>query len=434
MGTQPPARTAEGDEPASASSEPAADRAPEPAAAAGAEADERRPDPTLDTLRTLEAELAPYFPVPFDETELVLMDVDPRRIHAYWHVCPDDLEAAGAGAAPAPPLVLRVYDVTDSGADGPGDEFFDVDIQGLESRCYVDLWQPGRVYEAELALRSAGGALQTMARSNRVQTPREQPDTALQAPERPPSAPIDVPPLSASRTDDAARATLRQAAADEAAFPSAARVVVPDRVTDAVAPPEGFASEPEGGACRTDEAERGGELAAAPPPASPMGSGPPGDLPPLAPGVEGETVEPALCEPPSALSREFPNAAPEEGRPEDSLAADYAEAVDGATLPPPGDRIARGHEAPPGEAAGVPLVTFSSSSLAGSESVLEVHAELHVFGRARPGSRLRIFGRPVALRPDGSFSVRRPLPAGAVVLPLDLEEPESGAAPSPEGP
>jgi hypothetical protein len=47
-----------------------------------------------------------------------------------------------------------------------------------------------------------------------------------------------------------------------------------------------------------------------------------------------------------------------------------------------------------------------------------------VYGRARPGSRLRIFGRPVVLRPDGSFSVRRPLPTGAVVLPIQLEDPD----------
>ncbi len=430
MGKIPPGRTAEG-------------RGAEPVASASAEGLARAPasdeagvpfgEPSLETLRAIEAELEPYFPAPVDQTELVLMDVDPRRIHAYWHVSPTDLEAAGF-VGTSPPLVLRVYDVTDATAGAPGSEFFDVDVQGLESRCYVDLWQAGRAYDAELALRSAGGTLQTLARSNRVQTPREQPDSGVRGPERPPpSVPGEASPLTASQTHDAVRATLRLAAADEAAGPSVAQAVIPGQGADAAVPREGFGNEPTGGASLPGEADVGGELAAATP-ASTARSAPPSDLPPpLAAGTEVETVEAALCEPPPALSQEFPNAAPEEGRPEDSIAFRHEPAVDGAILPPVEDRPARGHEAPAGEAAGVPLVTFSSSSLAGSESVLEVHAELHVFGRARPGSRLRIFGRPVALRPDGSFSVRRPLPAGAVVLPLELEEPESGAAPSPEG-
>ena len=53
----------------------------------------------------------------------------------------------------------------------------------------------------------------------------------------------------------------------------------------------------------------------------------------------------------------------------------------------------------------------------GSSDVdFEVNAELHVFGRARPGSKLVLFGHPVPLRPDGTFSVVRPLPHGALVL------------------
>jgi hypothetical protein len=71
-----------------------------------------------------------------------------------------------------------------------------------------------------------------------------------------------------------------------------------------------------------------------------------------------------------------------------------------------------------------PLVSLSSSALAGAASLLEINAEIHLFGRAQPGSRLRLFGRPVALRPDGSFSVRVPLPEGAVVVPIELKGPE----------
>jgi hypothetical protein len=62
--------------------------------------------------------------------------------------------------------------------------------------------------------------------------------------------------------------------------------------------------------------------------------------------------------------------------------------------------------------------TLSLSSFAlGRETVeLEVSAELHIFGRAKPGTDLHLFGRKVALRPDGSFSISRPLPNGALVI------------------
>jgi hypothetical protein len=67
------------------------------------------------------------------------------------------------------------------------------------------------------------------------------------------------------------------------------------------------------------------------------------------------------------------------------------------------------------------LVTYSSATLGKGAPDLEINAELHVHGRARPGSQLTLFGRPVPLRPDGSFSIRRTLPEGAVVIPLVLD-------------
>ncbi|MFO1120175.1 MAG: hypothetical protein U1E38_08825 [Rhodospirillales bacterium] len=62
------------------------------------------------------------------------------------------------------------------------------------------------------------------------------------------------------------------------------------------------------------------------------------------------------------------------------------------------------------------VLTLSSFALGRDSVEFEINAELHVFGRARPGTRLQLFGRPVPLRPDGSFSITRPLPAGALVF------------------
>ncbi|MBK8210640.1 MAG: hypothetical protein IPK78_12420 [Rhodospirillales bacterium] len=62
------------------------------------------------------------------------------------------------------------------------------------------------------------------------------------------------------------------------------------------------------------------------------------------------------------------------------------------------------------------MLTLSSFALGREAVEFEINAELHIFGRARPGTRLQLFGRPVTLRPDGSFSITRPLPNGALVL------------------
>lgn len=62
------------------------------------------------------------------------------------------------------------------------------------------------------------------------------------------------------------------------------------------------------------------------------------------------------------------------------------------------------------------ILTLSSFALGRDGVEFEINAELHIFGRARPGTRLQLFGRPIPLRPDGSFSITRPLPQGALVF------------------
>lgn len=62
------------------------------------------------------------------------------------------------------------------------------------------------------------------------------------------------------------------------------------------------------------------------------------------------------------------------------------------------------------------VLTLSSHALGRGDVQLEVNAELRIYGRAKPGSDLHLFGRPVRLRPDGSFSTTRPLPQGALVI------------------
>jgi hypothetical protein len=60
--------------------------------------------------------------------------------------------------------------------------------------------------------------------------------------------------------------------------------------------------------------------------------------------------------------------------------------------------------------------------------LLEVNAELHIYGRSKPNTELTLYGQIVKTRPDGSFSVRRPLPHGAVILPLLYTKQGNGQA------
>jgi hypothetical protein len=73
-------------------------------------------------------------------------------------------------------------------------------------------------------------------------------------------------------------------------------------------------------------------------------------------------------------------------------------------------------------------VNLSSFVQARRDVLIEVNTELHIFGRVKPGTELSLYGQKVPLRPDGGFSIRRPLPQGAVVLPLLATD---GAPPSP---
>jgi hypothetical protein len=337
-----------------------------------------------EALRAVSDEVALSFPAPFDESELVLMDVDPHRVHAYWHVAPADIEpVAGTGG---PPLVLRVHDVTEEAPASPQHwEPFDIPVQGRESHCYVDLWQDGRTYEAELGVPGPRGEFVSLARSNPVHTPSLGP-----ADEAPPRAGAPPPPLGTT-------------AGHGAGPPQAPEAGAPGGVLDPAA-------------------------VGAPAPT-------PGPEAPEHPAVTETALIPPL---PGSLAPEFPNAAPVEAQTPPAEPAALGAGAEGPSpagaYGPAAEGVAPPAAGAPGPAAAdlaalstTPIVTYSSSALGAPELLLEVSAEVHVYGRARPGTRLQLFGRPVPLRPDGSFSVRRPVPAGALVIPIQHSEPDPGA-------
>lgn len=129
---------------------------------------------SCEELRRISEEVAKSFPQALEGTWVVLVDVDPYRLHAYWNVDPQDLEAARGRlrlTGEQPPLVLWFHDAACQDFRGT-DASIEVEGQGLQGRCYVDVWSDAPTYVADLCLRDADGNLALLARSNPVDTLR----------------------------------------------------------------------------------------------------------------------------------------------------------------------------------------------------------------------------------------------------------------------
>ena len=373
------------------------------------------PDP--EELRRVAEEVAAQYPPPRLGTELVLLEVDPRRAHAYWNIDVADREAAGLQAGVGDhPLVLRMRDVTEPTGTAPS---FDVEVQGLQNHWYIDLWEPGRAYVAEIGLRLPDGSLVSIAHSNRVETPRAGQSDAAEV------VTLDVgEPYFGPVMAELAAATQADAAATRADAP-------PMTILPSPAPPAESVLQ-----------DRYPDPLSAPPVAPVAGSAAPAATVPPAPV---RTVPPPTVGPwPSAeeLTRHLPDvqerfaellhapvppAAPDQG-----AVPSPAPAVASMPAPvPPPTPAASGGPATSPPAALDQYVNLSSFVNGRTDVDLEVNVELHIYGRAKPGAQLTFYGQRVALRPDGTFSIRKPLPQGAVVLPLVLR-PESPDDPGPK--
>ncbi len=118
-----------------------------------------------------------------ETTRLTLMEVHPWRLHAYWNIAEADLADARA-SLPADadldlPLILRFTDLSAQQGEPTPDQHFDIEVEGLRNNWYVDLWQDGRRYSAQLGLRTTDGKMIPLARSKEVELPRATPSSEL---------------------------------------------------------------------------------------------------------------------------------------------------------------------------------------------------------------------------------------------------------------
>ncbi len=106
-------------------------------------------------------------PRSYGETRLVLLEVEPRRVHAWWDVSDRDLARPGR-------TVLRFHDVFQVLFDGTNaNSSFEVEVGDADRSWYVETPAPGRAYVADLVRRSGDGRDVLLARSGAVQMLRE---------------------------------------------------------------------------------------------------------------------------------------------------------------------------------------------------------------------------------------------------------------------
>lgn len=414
---------------------------------------------TAEELRGIAQEVSALYPPPRLGTELILLEIDPHRVHAYWNIDVEDHQAILAeNGLESPDLLLRIYDITGVTFDGHNaHSYFDIQVQGLQGHWYVDLWQDGRAYVGELGLRRTDGGFARIARSNAVFTPsaaqsaqydtraldvQSNDTTALRlmdllsdpnlSPENVDAdtgAPVllNAPPVAAIPPADAAdyRAPDAPALEERPAAASIQPSVPPTPVE-----PKAFPMPPDATPWqRVDAFFAAAETAVT---AAPVIAPPPLSVMPPAAQAKESARAPAPAEPrattqqwPSGeeLARHVPNTSEQAPRDVAHPSSEEHKSADtNGAAPAPAPQA----PAAPPTPTQLPLdsyVNLSSYENGRAHVDLEVNVELHIYGRAKPGKQLTFYGQPVKLQPDGTFSIRKPLPHGAVVLPLLAVDP-----------
>ncbi len=341
-----------------------------PAAYPASSTRRRRPFVDADTL-----------PASYNTTQVTLIARDPYWIHAYWDIAPDSVRAAearlGNGAVGAA-FVLRMYDVTAVDFDGSNaNHWFDVEV-GAEARdWYVNLWCDNVAYCAEIGLRASDGRFCALARSNVVMTPRASasPRTDLIWMEVRP----DRRRLPFVMADRAHLKRGQAAAPQESLSPEAKKArrriyLTEDDIRAYYARLVPLLRRLRR---RKNEKRERKETSSRPGPALRWLSSGLGERAPL-PGLTGYGTDSPLLVGASERGRRLGGA---------------SESVAGS--------LGSGRASAPGR-------TF----------FFEVRADLIVYGRTEPDAVVRLGDRRIALRPDGTFTLRYALPDGRIPFPF----------------
>jgi hypothetical protein len=378
---------------------------------------------TIEDLQAINAAVSEAATTPSTDKMLRLLPVNPWRLYAFWSVAAEDWEAARAQLAPSevPAVpVLRFFDFTplSPSSQRPHPPFF-VEVPMDRNASYVDLWKDAKTYVADLGV-LRGDSFAAIVRSNLVDLPPATPSSELDFEWRlvKPLPEQDVEVTVASRPVPELFRGVFPRRGSEPEFP----LVLPEKIGVSGTEAHSSLKEEDLPPLQTTDAMEPLpiESALTAPTTVCWAEGmpaPDGFSPDSFPIVEcGEAGAAAA----TATERKALGAA---GDNSVLLAAEHALMPEAAVETEP----AESHSQPPSPSP-LPLesVAAMSSFCFGPDADLEVNAELHVYGRARPGATLSLFGRPVAIGPDGRFSIRRPLSNGALVLPILLADQGEG--------
>ncbi len=115
-------------------------------------------------------------PDKYGKTRLILMEIDPYQVHAFWEVTVVDGQKADARLGrkdPAVAWVLRFYETAGcDAAESTMQTGFDVPVDLAPGNWYVRLPASDRNYCAELGPISKGGRFSAACRSNIIHIPR----------------------------------------------------------------------------------------------------------------------------------------------------------------------------------------------------------------------------------------------------------------------
>lgn len=198
--------------------------------------DGARPQPGVP--RAAEAPLAPeflqqvadevraWFPRQIEGPELVLIDVDPRVLHAFWSLplaLVQDARATLGAAGATAPLVLRLAPAEEDASAEDGNRArrgaFDVIVSGLQSRAYIDIEAAARRWRATLGIKRGDGTLIAFAHANVAALPPSGPAPLQALPVEAPAGPAVA--AAASRADTALPLATQASAAPAVAEPPA---------------------------------------------------------------------------------------------------------------------------------------------------------------------------------------------------------------------
>ncbi|MDK2820737.1 MAG: uncharacterized protein PWP31_702 [Clostridia bacterium] len=121
-------------------------------------------------------------PNKYGKDEIVLMVKDPYWLYSYWEISDATIENLkrqyGTNWDNSHP-VLRIYDLTNHPYDFLNAPFFEIAITDLADNWYINTGQPNRTYCIDLGRWIPNHGFITIARSNIVTTPADQPSNEI---------------------------------------------------------------------------------------------------------------------------------------------------------------------------------------------------------------------------------------------------------------